>query len=93
MGHLKNPTDPRNAEQRLLDDGYNVPAMKDRLISEVFALDGPDRLAKVEPVRDEFGENDYPAGSGVPQWTLSKPKQFKVAAFIKAGQTYLGNYV
>lgn len=92
QGHLASPPDPRNAEQRLAGDGVDLVQVKSKLIANTFQLSGPDRLAKVIPVRGESGESDYPPGSGIPQWTLTKALQFKVAAFIGPRDVYKGMY-
>ena len=92
-GHLPIPPDPRNVEQRLKAGGYDIARMKQNVIRDVFRLDGSNRLAKVIPVQDEFGAEDYPVGSGIEQWALTVPLPFRVAAFIGPGQTYQGNYI
>ena len=92
QGHLKSPPDPRNAEQTLKDGGVDLVKVKAGLIASTFRLSGPERLAKVIPARGEFGENDYPPGSGIPQWTLTKPLQFKVVAFMGPHEDYQGTY-
>jgi hypothetical protein len=94
QGHLASPPDPRNSEQRLKDGGYDLGRIKACLVAATFTLSGPKRLCKVVPVRGEFGSEDYPPGSGIPQWTLlkSRPKRFKVAARVGQGEIYTGNY-
>ncbi|QZH74961.1 MAG: hypothetical protein JY451_15170 [Erythrobacter sp.] len=94
QGHLPNPPDPRNSEQWLRDNNFDLPRLKQKIIREVFAYTGHERLAKVVPLAGEFGEDDYPPGSGIPQWTIVRPKgvQFRVAAEIGPGMVYLGNY-
>jgi hypothetical protein len=93
QGHLPSPPDPRNAEQRLHDGGYDLARIKSSLIGNSFRIDGPERLAKVLPVRSEFGLDDYPPGTGIAQWTLTRAKAFRVAAFMGPGQVYDGYYV
>jgi hypothetical protein len=92
QGHLASPPDPKNAEQKLKADGFDMAKIKGDLIVNTFRLSGPERLAKVIPARGEFGENDYPPGSGIPQWTLTKPLQFMVAAFVGPREQYMGFY-
>lgn len=92
QGHLANPPDRRNVEQQMRDEGKNLPQIKQRIIQDVFRLDGPERLAKVIPKRDPFGADDYPAGSGIAQWKLTTPLPFKVVDFFAPGQTYTGFY-
>lgn len=92
FGHLPNPPDPRNAEQRLHQGGYDTARMKQGIIQNVFTLSGHNRLAKVIPARGEFGKLDYPPGSGIEQWTLTVPLPFQVASFIAPGEVYQGNY-
>jgi len=91
-GHLKNPPDPRTAEQRLKDEGYDLTRLKERTIAATFAVLGHKRLAKVVPVTPPFGAADYPVGSGIPQWELTMKKRFTVAEFVGPGETYQGNY-
>jgi hypothetical protein len=90
QGHL-NPPDKRTAEDRLRESGVDVLRSKQKVIREVFRLHGPNRLAKVIPVRTG---TEYPPGSGIPQWTLvrGREKRFEVAAFVAPGQLYNGNY-
>ena len=71
------------------DGGYDLLRMKERLVREVFTLEGPNRLAKALPV---IRSGSYPQGSGVPQRVLTTPKRFRVAAFVKPGESYLGDY-
>ena len=92
QGHLKHPPDPRNSEQRLRNEGYDLQRLKSGLISTKFKLIGPERLAKVIPKGPPFGENDYPPGSGIPQWTLTKPKRFIVREVVGPGKMYSGDY-
>jgi hypothetical protein len=35
----------------------------------------------------------YPPGSGIPQWKLVRPLNFRTAAKIGPGALYSGNYV
>ncbi len=96
QGHLGKPPDPRTSEQRLSAEGYDLHKIKQGLIRQTFHLVGSDRLAKVIPVADEHRERgipDYPPGSGVPQWKLVSPLNWRVAAAIGPGETYTGNYL
>lgn len=94
QGHLPMPPDRRNAEEFLKEEGYDVPRLKRDVITTVFKYSGSDRLCKVIPTAGEFGENDYPPGSGIPQWTILKNREkwFQVAAVIGPNETYLGDY-
>jgi hypothetical protein len=89
QGHLKHPPDPRTAEQRLRDGGYDLPRIKRQVISQKFTLDGPGRLAKVVP---KDPGSDYPVGLGIPQWELVVEKPFRVAVDISGGGLYSGHY-
>jgi len=95
QGHLPNPSDPRTAEQRLRDSGSDLGRQKTDIVNRVFTVTGANRLAKVIPIRGEFGESDYPPGSGIPQWTLTRNAnlQATVVAKIEPGEMYLGNYL
>jgi hypothetical protein len=88
-GHLAAPADPRTAEQHLRDDGMDLAGLKRRTIENTFRVIGPERLAKVVPVREG---SEYPAGLGQPQWRLVMPMEFAVAAFVGPGQIYQGLY-
>ena len=92
QGHLKSPPDPRNAEQTLKADRFDLVKIKAGLIANTFKLSGPERLAKVIPARGEFGKDDYPQGTGIPQWTLTERLEFMVAAFVGPGEDYQGFY-
>jgi hypothetical protein len=89
QGHLETPPDPRTAEKRLADEGYDLARIKARLVNEVLATEGPRRVAKVLSRRKAAS---YPVGSGVPQWELKNPKRFRVKAVIEAGAVYAGDY-
>ncbi|MCX7889744.1 MAG: hypothetical protein N2422_08470 [Rhodobacteraceae bacterium] len=90
QGHLPQPPDPRTAEARLGAEGFDLGRIKAGLIRDTFRLAGPDRLAKVVPVAGETGEADYPPGSGIPQWTLTRPLAWSVAAFVAPGRVWMG---
>ena len=94
QGHLRQPPDPRNSEQRLHDGSYDAQKLNEKLVRETFVYSGPDRVCKVIPVAGVTGANDYPQGTGIPQWEILKtrPKRFKVAALISPNQLYTGNY-
>ena len=91
-GHL-NPPDGIAADQRLRRDGFDMAILRRRVIANIFRLSGPDRLAKVLPVDGESGPMPYPPGSGIPQWKLVRPLNFRTAAKIGPGALYSGNYV
>ena len=78
-----------NAEQRLREGGYNLSIIKRNLRTDLFKLSGPNRLAKVRPVAEP---PSFPAGAGIPQWKLTCELNFYVAAFMKPGEAYLGDY-
>lgn len=90
MGQLANPPDPRNAEQRLAGDGFDLAALKARTLADTFRVQGADRLAKVVPTNPG---NLYPPGLGQPQWEITALLPFKVAAFVGPGGAYTGNYL
>lgn len=95
QGHLPAPPDPRGAEARLRDGGYDLDGLKRDTIAGTFTLSGAERLAKVIPVAPQEGEPgipDYPPGSGVPQWKLIQPLPWHVAAFVGPGEEYRGMY-
>ncbi len=92
QGHLPRPPDPRTAEARMAGQGADLSRIKAGLIRDVFRLSGPDRLAKAVPVAGGTGENDFPPGSGIPQWELTvRALAWQVAAFVPPGRTYDGN--
>lgn len=92
LGHLPNPPDPRNSEQRLRDGGYDLRRIKESLVRETFTLNGHLRLAKVIPIARASGVDDYPVGSGIPQWTLVTDLNFRCAAVVAPGAMYTGLY-
>jgi len=88
MGHLPSSTGV-TAEQSLRGQGVDLDRLKRKVIADVFRLSGPERLAKVVP---NGRPASYPPGSGIPQWELTEPLRFRVAAWIGAGELYRGNY-
>ncbi|MEO0462041.1 MAG: hypothetical protein AAF127_02850 [Pseudomonadota bacterium] len=94
MGHKPSHANDPNAEESLRAGGYDVDAIKRRICEETFKYSGPDRLCKVTPNAPVFGENDYPPGSGIPQWEIlrHRAKRFKVAAEIAGDGRYTGDY-
>lgn len=101
-GHLEQNKGNPNAEQMLLAQGANLTGasyqktgLKQKTIRDVFRLSGAERLAKVRPVAREHGDPDipdYPAGAGIPQWTLTQPLRWVAAAYVAPGKMYDGNY-
>lgn len=93
-GHLPAFANGPTAEQRLVQDGFELRRLKEKICRETFAYQGPDRLCKIVPHAGPSGSDDYPAGSGIPQWEIirSRPKSFKLAGLIGPGQTYTGMY-
>jgi len=102
QGHLPQNRGGKTAEDRLRTESYNLTGqsyqkqgMKQNTIADVFRLYGHERLAKVRPVARAHGDadiSDYPPGSGIPQWTLTRPLVWVAAAFIEPSMAYLGNY-
>ncbi len=91
-GHDPATTDRRTAERRLADGGVDLARLKAEF-APAFAVRGTERLAKVIPKAGAYGRDDYPSGSGFPQWELVQPLIFRVVAFVGPGRTYTGNYV
>lgn len=89
MWHVASPTDRRNSEQRLEDEGFDLAALKARTLASTFTLQGPDRLAKVVPVRDGL---EFPPGLGQAQWELTALLPFRVAALVPGPGVYSGDY-
>ena len=102
QGHIPGNERNPNAEQSLRAGGYNLTGnatqsegMKQKTLRQTFTLHGAHRLAKVRPVaraHNDPGIPDYPPGSGIPQWTLTKPLPWLAAAFIGPGEMYEGMY-
>jgi hypothetical protein len=91
QGHLPRPPDPRTAEAAMAAKGADLARIKAGLIRDVFRLSGPERLAKAIPVAGGTGENDYPPGTGIPQWELTgRALAWQVAAFVAPGRSYDG---
>jgi len=65
-----------------------------RSLAESFVFAGPQRIVKIIPATGHdpaMREPDqYPVGSGIPQWILLTEKTFIVAATVAPGMTYLG---
>lgn len=65
-----------------------------RSLAESFVLEGPERIVKLIPAAAHdpaMAEPDqYPVGSGIPQWILAREKTFIVAATVQPGAAYLG---
>ena len=75
-----------------MKNGYDVAAMKSRIIAETFKIGGPHRLAKVIPLKAAAGPMPYPPGDGIPQWKLIKKLRFRAAAQVGPGGMYSGDY-
>jgi hypothetical protein len=95
MGHKPAHSDDPNAEQSLLAEGYDLAALKRRICDQTFRYVGPDWLCKVIPIREKFGDKDYPQGTGIPQWEIvrDRPKRFQLAAVVPGDGKYTGNYI
>ena len=90
-GGASRPSVEQDLRGRLSPEGFN---RQKQAVAAGMVLSGSDRIAKVVP-RDgkDPARNDaenFPVGSGVPQWNLLVPKRFVVAADIKDGRTYSG---
>ncbi len=72
----------------LLGGTGGVEALKPKLIAQL-QLMGHQRLAKVIPVARGA---DYPVGTGIYQCNIKSPIRCRVAAFVRPGGTYLGDY-
>ena len=91
LGHLA-PVGGLTAEQSLRVQGYDLPALKRKIIRDVFCVSGADRLAKAIPLDAATGPAPYPPGSGIPQWKLVRPLPFRVIADLGPGEVYDGDY-
>jgi len=95
QGHLPHASPPPIQEQRLtLEQGWSaadVRRFKQRQIAS-FELTGARRLAKVIPVIDHSVIEEYPPGSGIPQWKAVRPLPFRVKAALGPGQAYTGDF-
>ena len=80
-----------SAADARLGTGY---ATKKRLALEAMEINGPDYIVKVMPDMPNIAAmpslEQYPVGSGVPQWVLTAPMPFICAAVVRAGSRYLG---
>jgi len=65
-----------------------------RSLAESFVLEGHERIVKIIPAAGHdtaMREPDqYPVGTGIPQWILAAEKTFIVAATVGPGMRYLG---
>lgn len=91
-GHNPARSDGRTAEDRLRGSGADLMRLKERTVREVFAISGSERLAKVVPNDPATGENDYPPGTGIPQWQLTRELVFHLAAKLGLNEVYQGDY-
>lgn len=83
-GHKWDSPDHHSHHQRnSVDRNY----LKKYLSNEVFTLTGPLSLVKVFPIirHDSSKGNDeqYPPGSGVPQWSLTSELPIKITTVVK----------
>ena len=65
-----------------------------RQLAESFTLEGSDRIVKLVPRMPHMAamppDEQYPPGSGLPQWVLLTPKLFVVAAIVGPGERHRG---
>jgi hypothetical protein len=68
--------------------------MQQKTLAESFVLTGSNRIVKVVPHMPHMAampdDEQYPAGTGVPQWILHQEKRFLVAAVIGRGRSHDG---
>lgn len=76
---------------RLVGD---VAAMRRRQAAAIFQLTGPHRIVKLVPVAPEDpsrpDHENYPVGSGIPQFILTAEKLFVVGCVVRGGRKHLG---
>ncbi|MEM9318559.1 MAG: hypothetical protein AAGA70_06090 [Pseudomonadota bacterium] len=91
QGHLSANAGAPHVEDLLREDGIDVEAIKKRQLRELFTLTGPNRLAKAVPLR--MGQQ-YPPGSGVPQWELKTGTRLvaQVAGILGSNQAWTGGH-
>ena len=74
-----------------LGTGY---AQLKRNALDAMQISGPDYIVKVMPtmpnVQSMPAEEQYPPGSGIPQWRLTRRQPFICATVVPAGSHYLG---
>jgi hypothetical protein len=65
---------------------FDKDMMKKKLVSDVFKIQGPDRLVKVMAnIRHNdamLADDQYPPGRGIPQWVLTTQISAQVIALI-----------
>jgi hypothetical protein len=95
QGHLPHASPPPVQERLLmLEQGWSaadVRRFKERQI-KTFSVTGADRLAKVIPVVEHSEIEEYPPGTGIPQWKAVKPLPFLIKAALAPGQAYTGDF-
>ncbi len=72
--------------------GLDADKLKETVRQNTFSLHGVNRLVKILPniLHQPFmkDEDQYPPGSGVPQWKLTSPVYAIVVAIVQAGEKY-----
>ena len=72
--------------------GLDSDELKETVRQNTFSLYGVNRLIKVMPnIRHQQlmkDDDQYPPGSGVPQWKLTSPVYAIVVAIVKPGERY-----
>jgi len=89
-GHKHVPLDKQiNTEGHPLE-GYNKDALQTRAQNAM----SEDRLIKVVPKKEHNpnikDDQQYPPGSGVPQWEVTSKIPFKVESVVEGGGKYVG---
>ncbi|MCC3158606.1 hypothetical protein LJ737_15255 [Hymenobacter sp. 15J16-1T3B] len=73
-------------------NGLDINKLKAMVRQNVFTTVGNDRLVKIKPntPHSEYMSNDeqYPPGSGVPQWKLISKMDAEVIAIVDEGECY-----
>lgn len=73
-------------ETMLRDYGStHVDHLREELVSDPTNLRGENRIAKIVPVTHHVGKDpaaEYPMGGGAPQFTMTAPHRFRVAAAV-----------
>jgi hypothetical protein len=87
-----------NSRPRVQDDLQTMLAdpsgFATRFAQNNFVLSGPNRIVKIIPTGTAdpaLSEPDqYPVGTGIPQWILTREKLFLVAVVVPTGRRYSG---
>lgn len=97
IGHPRGGDARTRVEDDLAKLVGSVADMRAKGAARIFQLTGPNRIVKLIPTADENADlethENYPVGTGIPQFILTEQKWFVVGAIVGAGMVHLGGGV